>query len=135
MNDDSLLGLVLTGRAEIHLMMGDAALADAELQAAEQAYQRVQFRSGLAEVWRVRAGVARVRHDIAGAVRLLKEAAESARTHATAEVLSATERDLGAALEAAGDTAGARAARERALAIFRRLGAADEIHALEALLA
>ena len=130
-NDDSLVGLVLTGRAEIHLAMGDAALADVELEAAEQAYRRVQFRSGLAEVWRVRAGVARARGDVAAAVQLLREAAELA---ATAEVLSATERDLGAALEAAGDRAGARAARERALAIFRRLGAAEEVQGLVALL-
>ena len=48
---------------------------------------------------------------------------------------TATERDLGAALDASGDKAGARAARERALAIFRRLGAADEIQVLEGLLA
>jgi hypothetical protein len=41
---------------------------------------------------------------------------------------------LGAALEAAGDRTGARAARERALAIFRRLGAAEEIEGLVALL-
>jgi len=134
-NDDSLVGLVLTGRAEIHLAMGDGPLAEAELHAAEQAYQRVQFRSGLAEVWRVRAGVARARGDLTVAVQLLREAADLAATQGTAEVLSATERDLGAALEAAGDRAGARAARERALAIFRRLGAADEIQALEALLA
>jgi tetratricopeptide (TPR) repeat protein len=130
--DESLVGLVLTGRAEIHLAMGDAALAEAELQAAEQAYRRVQFRSGLSEVWRVRAGVARARGDLATAVQLLREAAELAATHGTAEVLSAAERDLGAALEASGDRAGARAARERALAIFRRLGAAHEIEALVA---
>jgi tetratricopeptide (TPR) repeat protein len=134
-NDESLVGLVLTGRAEIHLAMGDAALADAELQAAEQSYRRVQFRSGLSEVWRVRAGVARARGDLTAAVQLLKEAAELATTHGTAEVLSATERDLGAVLEAAGNRAGARAARERALAIFRRLGAVEEIEALVALLA
>jgi tetratricopeptide (TPR) repeat protein len=134
-NDDSLVGLVLTGRAEIHLAMGDGALAEAELQAAEQAYQLVQFRSGLSEVWRVRAGVARARGDRAAAVQLLKEAAALAATHGTAEVLSATERDLGAALEAAGDAPGARAARERALAIFGRLGAVQEVEALKALLA
>ncbi len=134
LNDDSLLGLVLTGRAEIHLTMGDGALAEAELQTAEQAYQRVQFRSGLSEVWRLRAGVARARNDLSASVQLLKEAAELARTQGTAEVLSATERDLGAALDAAGDAAGARAARERALAIFRRLGAVQEIEALVALL-
>jgi tetratricopeptide (TPR) repeat protein len=133
-NDDSLVGLVLTGRAEIHLAMGDAALAEAELHAAEQAYRRVQFRSGLSEVWRVRAGVARARGDLAAAVQLLKEAAELAATYGTAEVLSAIERDLGAALEATGDRGGARAARERALAIFRRLGAVQEIEALVAVL-
>jgi len=132
--DDSLVGLVLTGRAEIHLALGDPALAEAELQAAEQAYNRVQFRAGLAEVWRVRAGVARARRALPAAVQLLREAAELAATHGTAEVLSATERDLGDALEAAGDAAGARSARERALAIFRRLGAADEVRALEVLL-
>jgi tetratricopeptide (TPR) repeat protein len=135
LNDDSLLGLLLTGRAEIHLAMGDGALAEAELQAAEQAYRRVQFRSGLAEVWRVRAAVARARGDLAAGVQLLKQAVELAATQGTAEVRSATERDLGAALEAAGDAPGARAARERALAIFRRLGAVEEIQALEALLA
>jgi len=134
-NDESLVALVLTGRAEIHLAMGDAALADAELQAAEQSYRLVQFRSGLSEVWRVRAGVARARGDLAAAVQLLREAAELAGTHGSAEVLSATERDLGAALAAAGDRPGARAAWERALAIYRRLGAQGEIDALIALLA
>ncbi len=133
--DDSLIGLVLTGRAEIHLAMGDGAMAEAELQAAEQAYGRVQFSSGRAEVWRVRAGVARARGDLTGAVRLLKQAAELAGAQGTAEVLSATERDLGNALAAAGDGAGARAAWQRALAIYRRLGAAEEIDALVILLA
>jgi tetratricopeptide (TPR) repeat protein len=133
-NDDSLVGLVLTGRAEIHLAMGDAALAEAELHAAEQAYRRVQFRSGLSEVWRVRAGVARARGDLAAAVQLLKEAAELAATYGTAEVLSAIERDLGAALEATGDRGGGGGAPARALAIFRRLGAVQEIEALVAVL-
>ena len=129
-NDDSLSGLILTGRAEIRLAMGDDALAEVELQAAEQAYRRVQFSSGLVEVWRVRAGVARARGDVVGAVALLRQAVELGGVQATAEVLSATQRDLGAALEAAGDRAGARAARERALAIYRRLGAIQEIEAL-----
>ena len=133
-NDDSLMGLVLTGRAEIHLATGDGPLAEAELQAAEQAYRRVQFSTGLAEVWRVRAGVARARGDRAGALQLLREAAELAGTQGSAEVLSATLRDLGDALDAAGDRAGARAAWERALVIYRRLGAAEEIEAVTKLL-
>jgi len=132
--DDSLIGLVLTGRAEIHLAMGDAALARAELLGAEQAYDRVQFRAGLAEVRRVQAGVARARGDLAAALQLLKQGAELAAQHGTAEVLSATERDLGSALDAAGDRAGARAARQRALSIYQRLGATQEADALAALL-
>jgi hypothetical protein len=48
-------------------------------------------------------------------------------------MLAGIERDLGAALEASGDRAGARAARERAVALYRKLGAlkaAGEIAAL-----
>jgi tetratricopeptide (TPR) repeat protein len=128
--DDSLVGLVLTGRAETHLAMGDAALALAELLGAEQAYERVAFRAGLPELWRVRAAVARVRGDLETALKLLKQAAELSAQHGNAEVLSQIERDLGAALAAAGDQTGARAARERSLAIYRRLGAVKEAEEL-----
>ncbi|HEV8266263.1 MAG TPA: tetratricopeptide repeat protein [Gemmatimonadales bacterium] len=132
--DDSLVGLALAGRAEIHLAMGDAALADAELRGAEQAYERVQFSAGLPEVWRLQAGAARARGDLAGAVRRLERAAELAAKQGSAEVLSATERDLGHALAATGDHTGARAAWQRAIAIYRRLGARKAVDALAALL-
>ena len=133
LKDDSLVGLALTGRAEIHLAMNDGALAAAELERAAAAYQRVQVRAGLVEVWRLQAGVARTRGDLAEALRLLRQAAALAKQQGTAETLSQVERDLGTVLEARGDRAGARAAWQRALAIYQRLGAkkaAQEIAAL-----
>src|SRR2546429_176446 len=48
--DDSLVGLAFTGRAEIHLLMGDADLAGVELERAAEAYRRVNFAAGLPEV-------------------------------------------------------------------------------------
>ena len=134
LQDDTLLGLALTGRAETHLVMGDAALAAAELVRAAEAYHRVQFEAGLPEVWRLQAGVARARGDTAGAIALLEQAAEVATRHASAEALAAVERDLGAALEARGDAAPARAARQRAVALYERLGAKHAARAIAALI-
>jgi len=88
---------------------------------------------GLAEVWRLQAGVARARGDLPGAVALLSRAAALARGQGSAHTLAEVERDLGVALEASGDPAGAQAARERAAALYGRLGAtkaAGEIAAL-----
>src|SRR5689334_8415325 len=83
LQDDSLLGLALTGRAETHLVMGDAELAAAELTRAADAYQRVQFDAGLPEVWRLQAGVARARGDTPAAIALLEQAARLATRQAS----------------------------------------------------
>jgi len=131
--DEALTALAIAGRAELHLFQGDADLAAAELALAAAAYERLQHPVGLAEVWRLQAGVARARGDLAGAAALLARAAELARGQGSAHTLAEIERDLGLALEASGDRAGARAARERAVALYRRLGAtkaAGEIAAL-----
>ena len=122
--DEALSALAIAGRAELHLLQGDAALAAAELALAAAAYERLQHPVGLAEVWRLQAGVARARGDQPGAVALLSRAAALARGQGSAHTLAEIERDLGAALEAIGDDAGARAARERAVALYRGLGAA-----------
>jgi len=131
--DEALSAQAIAGRAELHLLQGDAELAGAELARAAAAYQRLQHSVGLAEVWRLQAGVARARSDTPGATALLSRAAELARGQGSAHTLAEIERDLGAALEANGDRAGARAARERAVGLYRRLGAnkaATEIAAL-----
>lgn len=132
--DDSLAGLALTGRAEIHLMMGDADLAAAELEHAAQAYERVLFAAGLPEVWRLQAAVARVRGDLPGALRLLQQAADLATEQGSAESLASIERDLGAALAASGDGAGARSARQRALMLYEQLGAKQAARTLAPLI-
>jgi tetratricopeptide (TPR) repeat protein len=121
--DATLLGLTLCGRAEVHLATGDAAFADAELDRATDAYERVHFTAGLPEIHRVRAGVARARGDLPTALRHLQQAAGLARAHAPLHTQAEVERDLGDTLAAAGDRAGARAAYLRAQALFRRLGA------------
>lgn len=134
--DPTLLGLALLGRAVADLALGDPALAAVELEHAAAAYESVDFTSGLPEIRRVESAVARARGDLAGAVRLLTEAAGVAASagaplHTQAEIA----RDLGDALAAQGDHAGARAARERGLTLFRRLGARQAAAALEGLLA
>ena len=72
--------------------------------------------------------------DLPAALRLLEQAAELARHQGSATALADIERDLGAAREAQGDAAGARDARERALALYRRLGATKAAAELAALL-
>jgi tetratricopeptide (TPR) repeat protein len=131
--DEALSAQAIAGRAELHLLQGDAELASAELGLAAAAYERLQSPVGLAEVWRLQAGVARARGDLPGAAALLSRAAAMARGQGSAHTLAEIERDLGAVLEASGDRAGARAARERAAALYGRLGAtkaAGEIAAL-----
>src|SRR2546429_8947958 len=92
--DDSLVGLAFTGRAEIHLLMGDADLAGVELERAAEAYRRVNFAAGLPEVWRLQAAVARTRGDLPETPRLPRQAAEPATTPGSAERRAATPRHL-----------------------------------------
>lgn len=131
--DDTLVGLTLAGRAAIHLQQTDSSLAAAELDRAAEAYQRVQFEPGLAEVWRLQASVTRLKGNLPGAVDLLRRAADLARNRGSADTLADIERDLGGALAVAGDPAGAREAWARAAAGYRRLGAARAAEDVEAL--
>lgn len=132
--DPTLVGLTLIGRAEAHLMMGDPALAAAELAQAAAAYAHVRFATGIPEVKRVQAAVARARGDLPTAALLLQEARELSRVGVPLHTQAEIERDLGDTLHAQGDAAGARAARERARALFRQLGARRAELALAALL-
>lgn len=133
-SDPTLLGLTLVGRAEAHLMMGDHALASVELSQAAAAYTHVGFSAGIPEVKRVQAMAARAREDIPTAAGLLQEARELSSTGVPLHTRAEIERDLGDTLAALGDAAGARAARERALVLFRQLGARQAEQALAALL-
>ena len=120
--DERLATLAATGRAELHLLLGDTPLAAVELERAATRYTRIGFRAGLAEVRRIQAGVERSRGLLAGAVRLLTEAARLAEEHDLTEVLADVEQDLAVTLEQSGDAAGAGAAHERAAALRTKLG-------------
>src|SRR5919106_6469769 len=121
--DEALIALALTSRAETDLLAGEPDLAASLLDYALVIYSRLKASDGLAEVWRLQAAVARTHDAHNDAVRLLKQAAKAARRSGVAYLLAEIERDLGAALEAQGDQPGARAARQRALALFQRVGA------------
>ena len=126
--DDALSAQVIAGRAELHLLLGDLELAGAELARAAAAYERLRHPVGLAEVWRLQAGVVRAQGDSAVAATRLRQAAELAREQGSAHTLAEIERDLGAALDALTDAAGARGARQRAVDLYRRLGAVKAAH-------
>lgn len=133
--DDTLVGLTLFGRAAIHLQQTDSSLAAAELEHAAEAYRRVEFESGLAEVWRLQAAVLRLKGNLPGAIDLLRRAADLARARGSADTVADIDRDLGSALAVSGDGVGAREAWARAAAGYRRLGAiraAEEVAALTA---
>lgn len=124
--DEQLIALAATGRAELHVLLGDPAFARAELQRAEERYMRIGFRAGLPEVWRVRAAVDRATHDLAGAVSLLTQAAGLAAELGSSATLADIERDLAEALQASGDRSAASAARRRAIELYERIGAVRE---------
>lgn len=135
--DASLAAQALAGRAEVHLALGETELAAVEIARARQACEAIQDPVGQAETWRLGAAVARATGAAADAVRQLQRAAELVRGAGggSAHTLAEIERDLGAALAAIGDRSGARAARERAQALYQGLGATHAAEALSALLA
>lgn len=91
--DERLATLAATGRAELHLLLGDTALAAVELERAAARYEEIGFRAGLAEVRRVEAGVARARGQSSEVARLLAVATRLATEHALGDVLADIERD------------------------------------------
>jgi tetratricopeptide (TPR) repeat protein len=133
--DATLIALALVARAEANLALGDPDLAAAELARAEETYASVRYVAGLAEVRRLQAAVARARDELPSARHLLDQARELVSGGAALDTQGEIERDLGDVLAALGDAAGSRAARERALGLFRRLGARKAEQALAALLA
>ncbi len=133
--DATLVGVALVARAEANLTLGDPDLAAAELLRAEETYVGVRFMAGLAEVRRLQAAVARARKDFTEARRLLDAARTLAPQGASLDTQAEIDRDLGDVLAVLGDRVGARAARQRALELFRRLGARQAEQALAALLA
>ena len=97
--DERLATLAATGRAELHLLLGDIPLAAVELDRAGARYMQIGFRAGLAEVRRVQAGVARARGLLEDASQLLDEAARLATEHGLSDVLADIDRDRAAGMQ------------------------------------
>jgi tetratricopeptide (TPR) repeat protein len=123
--DEQLIALASTGRAELRLALGDPAFAAAELLRAAERYTRIGFRAGLPEVWRVQAAVARATGNVKEAVVLLRNAAQLAGELGSMDSLADIERDLSITLTAVGDRAAADTARQRAVELYRKVGAAE----------
>ena len=121
--DEQMIALATTGRAELRLALGDPTLAAAELMRAAERYNRIGFRAGLPEVWRVQAAVARATGNLVEAVALLDKAAQLARDLGSTDTLADIERDLSITLSASGDRAAAKAALERAVSLYMKIGA------------
>ena len=122
--DQTLIGLALVARAEASLALGRSGAragraADAPSRRTRASSSQPASRSCAASRprWPARA------QTCAGAKRLLEQARALAPGGASLDTQAEIERDLGDTLAALGDAVGARAARERALALFRRLGA------------
>ena len=96
--DERLATLAATGRAELHLLLGDTPLAAVELERAAARYEQIGFPAGLAEVRRVQAAIARSRGLGDDAARLLEEAARLATEHGLSDVLADIERDRAAGM-------------------------------------
>lgn len=94
--DDRLATLAATGRAELHVLLGDTPLAAVELERAAARYTELGFHAGLAEVRRVQAAVARARGQLDDATRLLDEAARLATEYGLSDVLADIARDRAA---------------------------------------
>jgi len=120
--DEQLIALTTTGRAELHVALGDPAFARAELRRAEARYTNIGFQAGLPEVWRVQATVARATREFTEAVALLQKAAQLASELGSTDTLADIQRDLSLVHEAAGDAAAARAARELAASLYLKIG-------------
>jgi tetratricopeptide (TPR) repeat protein len=121
--DEQLIALASTGRAEQRLALGDPTFAAAELLRAAERYTRIGFRAGLPEVWRVQAAVARATGTMPEAVALLRNAARLAGELGSTDTLADIERDLSISLAALGDRAAAESARQRAVTLYRKVGA------------
>jgi len=129
--DPGLTGLVLTGRAETALLMGDLALADEGLGRAEALARAAGDEPGLAEVERVRA----LRWWLAGDSSRALDAAEHARLEAARLRIALLEGECAALAARCLAVLGRReeSARQAALARerFTRVGAKGHLRRLE----
>src|SRR5438874_7150717 len=128
--DETLRALALRGRAEIHVLRGELALARRDLDQVGQIRRSLADPVGEAEDLRIAAAMCAAEGDLPAAERALREVVGRAEQHGRPQLLAEATRDLAVALRRPGRRAAAQAAARTAKATFTRLGAESEIRHL-----
>ena len=134
LSDQQLTAQAIAGLAEIHVARGEADLAMTAVDQAIATHREMKDPVREAEDLRIKAGALALQGRRDDAESMLREVILRATEHGRPLLLAMAERDLTHLLLQAGDTAGGKAAAQRARSIFQRLSARAEIHKLDELL-
>ena len=132
--DQQLTAQTMAGLAEIHVARGEADLALAAVDQAIATHRELKDPVREAEDARIKAGALALQGRREEAESTLREVIIRATEHGRPLLLAMAERDLAHLLIQTGETAGGKAAAQRARSIFQRLSARAEIDQLDALL-
>jgi len=134
LGDQQLTAQAIAGLAEIHVARGEADLALTAVGQALTTHRAMKDPVREAEDLRIKAGALALQGSREEAESLLREVIIRATEHGRPLLLAMAERDLAHLLLQTGETAGGKAAAQRARTIFQRLSARAEIDQLDALL-
>ncbi|MGE5802874.1 MAG: tetratricopeptide repeat protein, partial [Gemmatimonadota bacterium] len=132
--DQQLTAQTIAGLAEIHVARGEADLAMTAVDQAIATHRELKDPVREAEDLRIKAGALALQGRGEDAESMLREVIIRATEHGRPLLLAMAERDLAHLLLQTGETAGGKAAAQRARSIFQRLSARAEIDQLDALL-
>ncbi|HET9386408.1 MAG TPA: tetratricopeptide repeat protein [Gemmatimonadales bacterium] len=134
LNDQQLTAQAIAGLAEIHVARGEADLALTTVEQAIATHRALKDPVREAEDLRIKAGAVALQGRRADAEAMLRQVITLATEHGRPLLLAMAERDLAHLLLQGGDSAGGKAAAQRARSIFQRLSARGEIDKLDELL-
>jgi len=134
LGDQQLIAQAIAGLAEIHVARGEADLALTAVDQAIATHREMKDPVREAEDRRIKAGALALQGRREDAESMLREVIIRATEHGRPLLLAMAERDLAHLLLQTGETAGGKAAAQRARTIFQRLSARAEIDQLDALL-
>jgi tetratricopeptide (TPR) repeat protein len=134
LDDRQLTAQAVAGLAEIHVARGEADLAAQAIERALAVHRTLDDPVRQAEDLRILAGAQALAGRSADAQATLLDVIDRATQHGRPGLVASAERDLALLLIGTGDTAGGKAAAQRARGIFQRLGARAEIDKLDTLL-
>jgi tetratricopeptide (TPR) repeat protein len=134
LGDQQLTAQAISGLAEIHVARGAADLALTAVEQAIATHREMKDPVREAEDLRIKAGALALQGRREDAESMLRQVIIRATEHGRPLLLAMAERDLALLLLQAGETAGGKAAAQRARSIFQRLSARAEIDKLDALL-